>query len=86
MTTPPSRPPVRIRFRYNLDTGEIEEFLIDDNAPHLSEGYHNKIAGAIAANLARHPDIEDAGPRGATGPRLREGSVDRLEKKDTQTE
>ena len=56
------RPPVRIRFRYNRDTGDIEEFIIDDNAPAASEGYHDKIARLISSRLARSPEIEDAGP------------------------
>ena len=56
------RPPVRIRFQFNVETGEIEEFLIDDAAPANSEDYHDKVAGAVAAPLARHPLIEDAGP------------------------
>jgi len=56
------RPRVRIRFKYNVDTGEIEEFIIDDNAPAASEAYHDKVAQAIAGRLARHSEIEDAGP------------------------
>jgi plasmid stabilization system protein ParE len=56
------RPKVRIRFKYNVDTGEIEEFIIDDNAPAASEAYHDKVAHAIAARLARDPDVADAGP------------------------
>jgi len=56
------RPRVRIRFKYNKDTGEIEEFIVDDNAPAASEGYHDQVAHAIAGRLARHPDVQDAGP------------------------
>ena len=56
------RPRVRIRFKYNLDTGEVEEFIIDDNAPAASEAYHDKVAEAISSRLARQPEIEDAGP------------------------
>jgi len=56
------RPRVRIRFKYNKDTGDIEEFIIDDNAPSASEEYHDKIAEAIAARLGSNPEIEDAGP------------------------
>ncbi len=55
------RPRVRIRFKYNTDTGEIEEFIIDDNAPAASEGYHNGVARAIASRLGSQPEIEDAG-------------------------
>ena len=56
------RPPVRIRFKYNVDTGDIEEFLIDDNAPSASEEYHDKVAERIAGRLGRHLDVVDAGP------------------------
>ena len=57
------RPPVRIRFKYNVDTGDIEEFTIDDNAPAASEEYHDKIAEGIACRLGRNIDVMDAGPR-----------------------
>jgi plasmid stabilization system protein ParE len=53
---------VRIRFKYNKDTGEIEEFIIDDQAPAASEAYHDDVAHAIAGRLGRDPEIEDAGP------------------------
>lgn len=56
------RPRVRIRFRYNIDTGEIEEFIIDDQAATASEAYHDKVAHALASRLGRDPAIEDAGP------------------------
>jgi plasmid stabilization system protein ParE len=55
------RPPIRISFKYNKDTGEIEEFIVDDNAPTASETLHNKIAEAISSRLGRRPEIEDAG-------------------------
>ena len=56
------RPPIRIRFKYNVDTGEIEEFIIDDNAAAASEAYHDKVARAIAGRLGHNPVIDDAGP------------------------
>jgi hypothetical protein len=86
MSANPPRPPVRIRFKYNVDTGEIEEFLIDDNAPDRSEAYHDKVARAFASYLARRPDIEDAGSRHLPGEtdRTPERKDDREEKKDTQ--
>jgi len=55
------RPRVRIRFKYNKDTGEIEEFIIDNNAPGASEKYHDGIARSIAGQLGINPEIEDAG-------------------------
>jgi hypothetical protein len=57
------RPAVRIRFRYNKETGQIEELIVDDQAPEKSEDYHDKVAHAVASLLARQPEIEDAGPR-----------------------
>jgi len=57
------RPPVKIKFRFNLETGAVEEFIIDDNAAGASEGYHDQVALAVADRLARKPQINDAGPR-----------------------
>ena len=54
------RPPVRIRFRYNLENGDLE-FIVDDTEPDRSEDYHNKVANTIARFLARNPQIQDAG-------------------------
>ena len=56
-----TRPPVRIRFRMNIETGETE-FIIDDASPDRSEEYHDKVAQAIARFLDRNPQIRDAGP------------------------
>ena len=60
MSSESARPPIRIRFRFNMDTGEIE-FIIDDISPDRSEEYHNKVAHAIASFLDRNPEIKDAG-------------------------
>ena len=56
-----TRPPVRIRFRMNIETGETE-FIIDDASPDRSEEYHKKVAQASAHFLDRNPEIRDAGP------------------------
>jgi hypothetical protein len=61
MSNESARPPIRVRLRFNIDTGEIE-FIIDDISPDRSEAYHDKIAHAIASFLDRNPDIRDAGP------------------------
>ncbi len=61
MSKDASRPPIRVRLRFNIDTGDIE-FIVDDISPDRSEAYHDKIANAIASFLARNPDIRDAGP------------------------
>lgn len=60
MPDKPKRSPIRIRFRFNVDTGETE-FIIDDGSPDRSEEYHDNVAQAIASYLTRHPEIEDAG-------------------------
>ena len=57
------RPPVKIKFKYNMETGTIEEFIIDDNAAGASEEYHDRVAEKIGELLARNPEIFDAGPR-----------------------
>ncbi len=63
MSEMPRRPSVKIRFKYNVDTGKIEQLIVDDQAPERSEHYHDKVAEAVAMNLGRRPEIEDAGPR-----------------------
>jgi hypothetical protein len=78
------RPPVRIRFKYNVDTGEIEEFIIDDNAPTASEEYHDKIAESIASQLGHEPDIIDAGPLRL--PRIEPQPVEGAKEKEEERE
>jgi hypothetical protein len=60
MSSESTRPPIRVRLRFNIDTGDIE-FIIDDISPDRSEDYHDKIAHAIASFLDRNPEIRDAG-------------------------
>ncbi len=55
------RPPIRVHFRYNLESGEVEELLIDDNAPGRTDDYHDKVADLIASRLGRDFLIEDIG-------------------------
>ncbi len=57
------RPPIKIKFKYNLETGAIEQFIVDDNAAGASEEYHDRVALAIGDLLAHQAEIEDAGPR-----------------------
>ncbi len=61
MSAKPKRPPIRVRFRFDVETGETE-LIIDDDSPDRSDDYHDKVANAIAAYLRRHPEIESAGP------------------------
>lgn len=56
------RPPVRIRFKYNVDTGEIEEFIVDDNAASAPDSYHDAVARQVAGCLSRDVRLRDAGP------------------------
>lgn len=75
------RPPVKIKFKFNMETGTIEEFIIDDNAAGASEEYHDRVAEKIGQLLARNPEIFDAGPRRqaeAIASRLNEKTKSRL--------
>jgi hypothetical protein len=57
------RPPVKIKFRFNLETGTIEQFIVDDNAAGASEEYHDRVALTVGDLLARKVEVKDAGPR-----------------------
>ncbi len=54
---------VQVRFRFNKTTGEVEEFLIDEQGSQLSEVEHNRehdrIAHEIGRVVARHPGIQE---------------------------
>ncbi len=54
--------PVTIRFRYNKESGEIEDLIVDDNTPNASEDFHDQVADLIARQLGARATIEDAGP------------------------
>ncbi len=54
--------PVTIRFRYNKESGEIEDLIIDDNTPNASEDFHDQVADLIARQLGANATIVDAGP------------------------
>lgn len=60
---PGKRPPVKIKFRFNLETGTVEQFVVDDNAAGASEEYHDRVALAVGDLLARKVEVKDAGPR-----------------------
>lgn len=57
-----SRPTVRIRLRYDTETGEFD-LIVDDSAPDMPEAYHDQVAARIAGFLSHNPDIVDAGLR-----------------------
>ena len=60
MAETPKRPPIRIQFNFNVDTGDME-FIVDDNSPDRTEDYHDRVAQTIGQFLARNPQIADAG-------------------------
>ena len=57
-----TRPTVRIRLRYDMESGEFD-LIVDDSAPDMPEDYHDAVAARIAAFLSQNPQIEDAGLR-----------------------
>ena len=58
--------PIRVRFRLNKVTGEVEEFLVDDQNHSLSEAEHDRIAADIARSLVRNPILIEVAPGAAT--------------------
>lgn len=57
--------PTRVRFRLNKVTGEVEEFLVDDQDRRLPEAEHDRIAQAVGQLLERLPlitEVEGAAP------------------------
>lgn len=56
--------PAHVRFRFNKVTGEVEEFLVDDQDRLLPEAEHDRIAsevGRFVAVNARIREVVDAG-------------------------
>jgi hypothetical protein len=51
--------PTRIRFRLNKLTGEVEEFLVDDQDRTLPEAEHERIAAEVGRVIARNPALEE---------------------------
>ena len=56
------RPTVRIRLRYDMESGEFD-LIVDDSAPDMPEAYHDAVAARVAAFLSQNPQIADAGLR-----------------------
>jgi hypothetical protein len=50
--------PTQVRFRFNKVTGEIEEFVIDDQDRRLPEAEHDRRAQDVARLVAVNPRIE----------------------------
>lgn len=56
---------VRVRFRFNTETGEVELFQVDDigsgsGPEHDAE--HDRISAELGQVLARRPDVEEVSP------------------------
>ncbi len=56
------RPSVRIRLRYDMESGAFD-LIVDDSAPDMPEDYHDRVAEMVANFLTRNPQISDAGLR-----------------------
>lgn len=54
--------PVHVRFRFNKLTGEVEEFLVDDQNRQLSEAEHERIADDVGRMLCRRPRVNEVTP------------------------
>ncbi|MBD0421490.1 hypothetical protein H0H10_20410 [Streptomyces sp. TRM S81-3] len=53
---------VRVRFRFNTETGEVELFQVDDIGGGSGAGHdaeHDRISAELGAVLARRPDVEE---------------------------
>ena len=55
------RKPITIRFRYNKESGEIEDLIVDDNSPNAPEDFHDQVAELIAQQLGSNAVIQEAG-------------------------
>ncbi|VFN00322.1 MAG: hypothetical protein BECKG1743D_GA0114223_111742 [Candidatus Kentron sp. G] len=60
-----------VRFRLNKLSGEVEEFLVDDQDRNLSEAEHDNIATEIARVLTRRPLIHEVLPGTPPAPETR---------------
>lgn len=49
--------PTLVRFRFNKLTGEVEEFLVDDQDRNLSEAEHDRIAADVGRFVAQNPRV-----------------------------
>ena len=60
---------VRVKLRFNKLTGEVEEFLVDDqDSQRLPEAEHNRehdrVAAAIGGVIERYPRVTEVAPGG----------------------
>ena len=84
--------PTLVRFRLNKLTGEVEEFLVDDQNRRLSEAEHDRIALEVAQAIERRPSITEVDAAAevavetqvSTGPVERETVTDHPEREQPQ--
>lgn len=53
---------VRVRFRFNKRTGEVEEFLVDDQDRRLPEHIHDEVALEVGGVVVPFPEIQEVQP------------------------
>lgn len=86
--------PTLVRFRLNKLTGEVEEFLVDDQNRRLSEAEHDRIALEVAQAIERRPVISEVDTaieaavetQVSTGPVERETVTDQPDREQRTTE
>ncbi len=78
---------VQVRFRFNKQTGEVEEFLVDDVDSRLPEAEHNqehdRIAAEVGRIVERYPHIQEILP-GSEAP-ARESQENEMQEGDENT-
>lgn len=53
---------LRVRFRYNLETGVVERFQVDDTGSGSGAAHdatHDQVSAEVGAVVASQPDIEE---------------------------
>ncbi len=86
--------PTLVRFRLNKLTGDVEEFLVDDQNRRLSEAEHDRIALEVAQTIERRPSITEVDAaaaaevetQAATGPVERETVTETPDREQRTTE
>ncbi|MGC0333431.1 hypothetical protein RKD23_006421 [Streptomyces sp. SAI-170] len=56
---------VRVRFRFNTESGEVELFQVDDvgeGSGPAHDAEHDRISAELGGLLARRPDVEEVLP------------------------
>ena len=76
--------PTRVRFRFNKVTGEVEEFLVDDQDRRLPEAEHDRIALDVGQMVAANPRVHEALPA-TSAPRRAEKPPVEQAKGETET-